>query len=93
MGQTAEREDENEVTDEIEVQQESSKIAQLTAILENVAIPISKDQLFEMIWGHIPSDKNDQKKLVRLIYEAKTERGLEIEYRKGTYFLKRNKVA
>lgn len=65
------------------------KIDQLISILTNVAVPISKDRLFEMIWGHIPEDKVEQKKLVRLVYEAKTEYGLNIRYHKGTYFIQK----
>jgi len=71
---------------DFDIKLEKSKIDRLIAILTNVEIPISKDRLFEMIWGHLPADKNDQKKLVRLIYEAKTEHGLNICYHKGTYF-------
>jgi tetratricopeptide (TPR) repeat protein len=82
-----------EIISQSMAQDQSSKINRLVLILNQSEVPLSKDRLFEMIWGHLPQDKIDQKKLVRLIYEAKTQHGAAIEYRKGTYFLPKKKIA
>lgn len=65
-----------------------SKLDALVSHLSKATVPLRAAYLFELIWGEPPQDKEDLKKVSRLVYRAKIELALEIEFRKGTYLLK-----
>lgn len=65
-----------------------SKLDALVCHLSQTTVPLRAAHLFELIWGEPPQDKEDLKKVSRLVYRAKIELGLEIEFRKGTYLIR-----
>lgn len=75
----------------------SSKLESLLRLMESLKKPVSKGELYELIWGEGPSDKDDLKKLARLISRARLENGIDIKSRKGTYYIEeisvRKKIA
>jgi hypothetical protein len=71
---------------------ENSKQNLLIKIFHESSSPIPKGYLFELLWGNPPADKEEMKKLTRLISKIRSKDGLDIQTRKGTYFIiKRNK--
>jgi len=52
--------------------------------------PLSKSYVYEFVWGDLPKDKDDLRRLSRLISRIRTEKGIEISSRKGTYFLEKS---
>jgi hypothetical protein len=72
-----------------------SKVDQLISILKAHPSGLKKAHLFELLWGEIPESKDDLKRLVRLVYKARQTHQLEIQTRKGSYFVEipRKKLA
>jgi hypothetical protein len=75
----------------------ASYFRRLAEIFKTSSGPITKGFLYELLWGHPPIDKDDLKKLGRLISRLRSEKGMDIASRKGTYFYnnsgKKKKVA
>jgi len=65
---------------------DASLLDTLVDILVSTNSPVPKAQLYECLWKEIPEAKEDMQKLTRLISRARSERGIEIKSRKGTYF-------
>ena len=59
----------------------------LVELLSNSQSPLTKGHIYEHLWTELPDNKDDMKKLTRLISRARSERGIEIQSRKGTYFI------
>ena len=59
----------------------------LVELLSNSQSPLTKGHIYEHLWTETPDNKDDMKKLTRLISRARSERGIEIQSRKGTYFI------
>ncbi len=70
---------------------EGSKLEILVKILKDSKNPLTKGLIYEMIWGESPVEKDDYNKLTRMIYKARIEYGLDIQSRKGTYFIQGSK--
>jgi hypothetical protein len=64
-----------------------SQIDSLVGLLTSSHSPLSKGHIYEYLWDEAPVDKDDFKKLTRLISRVRSERGIEIKSRKGTYFI------
>jgi len=71
----------------IKFEKKESLIETLIDILKNSIVPIPKNQIYRMLWGEPPQSKEDLGRLVRLVYKARTEFGIPIEYHRGTYFI------
>lgn len=56
-------------------------------ILQNLQAPIKKGQLYELIWGESPEDKEDLVRLSNLISKVRATYQVTIVSRKGTYLL------
>lgn len=63
------------------------KIPKLIALLKSSNVPLSKGHLFELLWGEPPQDKEELQRLTRLVYKARQSGQLDIQSRKGTYFI------
>ena len=59
----------------------------LVELLTLSQAPLTKGHIYEHLWTELPENKDDMKKLTRLISRARSERGIEIQSRKGTYFI------
>lgn len=70
-----------------------TKFDQLFSILQNAKAPIHASMIYELLWGEVPEEKEDLKKVSRLISRLKSEKNLTIEYRKGTYSLIQSKAS
>jgi hypothetical protein len=74
-----------------------SHLKRLVEIFKTSGGPISKGLLYEQLWNQPPSDKDDLKRLSRLISRLRTEKGMNIASRKGTYLYsspsKKKKIA
>jgi hypothetical protein len=64
-----------------------TKIDKLVLLLTKAKAPLPSAYIYEMLWGELPNTKDDMIKLGRLIYRAKLERKINIQFRKGTYRL------
>ena len=64
-----------------------SKLDQLISILRAHPAGLRKAHLYELLWGEIPHSKEDLKRLVRLVYKARQVHQIEIQTRKGSYFV------
>lgn len=65
----------------------STKLDQLYSILANAKSPVHGSMIYELLWGTHPTEKEDLKKVSRLISRLKSEKNLTIEFRKGGYCL------
>ena len=74
-----------------------SHLRKLTELFKNSTGPLTKGFLYEQLWNQPPIEKEDLKRLSRLISRLRTEKGMNISSRKGTYFyaspLKKKSVA
>lgn len=70
-----------------------TKLDQLYSILQNAKAPIHASMIYELLWGEVPEEKEDMKKVSRLISRLKTEKDVTIEFRKGAYSLIQSKVS
>jgi hypothetical protein len=64
-----------------------SQLDILVELLRSSHSPLSKNYIYEYIWNESPEDKEHFKKLTRLISRARSEKGIEIKSRKGTYYI------
>lgn len=71
----------------IKIAETDNKVEQLISILKAHPAGLRKAHLFELLWGEIPESKEDLKRLVRLVYKARQSHKLEIQTRKGSYFI------
>lgn len=67
---------------------EATKYDKFLTILKESKGPVSAGLIFELIWEKSSETKEDLLKVSRLAYRAKTEEGMDISFRKGTYELK-----
>ena len=72
----------------IETLKSSSKRDLLIQILRQLKAPISKEALFERIWGRPVQDKEDLKRLSRLVSKVRKEAHLNVQTRKEAYYVK-----
>ena len=59
----------------------------LITFLGKAGRPISKEELFEVIWGEKVEDKTDLSRLMTLVSRLKARTGIEIRSIKGSYLL------
>lgn len=69
-----------------------TKLDQLYSILTSAQKPVPGAFIYELLWGSEPVEKEDLKKVSRLISRLKSEKNLTIEYRKGAYSLTQLKI-
>lgn len=62
-------------------------------ILSQWQKPIPKGHLFELVYGEPPRDKADDTKLSKLIYKVRSIYEVEIDFKKGTYFMEKSAPA
>lgn len=74
------------------IPQQSNKLDLLLFLL-NSSSSMSKEDIFEKVYGVPFSGKDDLKKLAQLIYKLKETRDVEIKSRKGCYILQPHKKA
>lgn len=72
---------------QIKVGTHESPISALIDILQKAQAPLPAALIYEMVFGKTAEDKADLVKLSRLVYRAKNEKGLDVVFRKGTYFM------
>lgn len=70
-----------------------TKLDQLYSILQMAHAPTHASMIYELLWGEMPEEKEDMKKVSRLISRLKSEKNLTIEFRKGAYTLVKQKAA
>jgi hypothetical protein len=70
-----------------------TKLDKLYSILQSAKAPIPAAMIHELLWEAEPVEKEDLKKVSRLISRLKSEKNISIEYRKGAYFLSHQKVS
>ena len=70
-----------------------TKIDQLYSILVNATSPVHGSLIYELLWGAHPTEKEDLKKVSRLISRLKSEKNLTVEFRKGAYALVAQKTS
>lgn len=70
-----------------------NKLEQLYSILNESKIPVHGAMIHEIIWGTTPVEKEDFKKVSRLISRLKTVKNVTVEFRKGAYTMAKTKVA
>ncbi len=66
----------------------STKKEILLSILIHQKSPITKETLFEMVWGRSAQCKDDLQMLTRLISRVRKENHVQVQTRKGAYFVK-----
>lgn len=72
----------------IKLNQDSTKFASLVKLFQENKAPLPAALIYELLWGAPPRDKEDLKKISRLVSRVKKERQMNITYRKGTYELR-----
>ena len=70
-----------------------NKLEQLYSILNESKVPVHGAMIHEIIWGTTPVEKEDFKKVSRLISRLKTLKNVTVEFRKGAYTMAKTKVA
>lgn len=73
----------------VEISAEASKLDILIHVLTVMKAPVLKEHLYQHLWGALPLDKDDLKKLTKLVSRARSERNIEIKTRKGTYYIEK----
>lgn len=68
-----------------------TKLDQLYSILLQAEAPVHGSMLYELLWGSFPEEKEDLKKVSRLLSRLKSENNVSIEFRKGAYTLLQSK--
>lgn len=66
---------------------DSSLIEAALKLFLNAKGPLSKTEVYEYLWGELPQEKDDLKKLSQLIARVRYKKGIDIISRKGTYFV------
>lgn len=74
----------------LEIAENLPKIEALISLLSKSNIPLAAGLIFETIWGRTIEDKEDLMKLTRMVSRAKSEKGVDIVFRKGTYQIKKS---
>ena len=71
----------------IHLVEDKNKLQYLVDTLRENKLPIKRDDLYEMIWGESPTDKNELNKLKGLLFRAKKTLSAEetISFKKGCY--------
>lgn len=69
-----------------------TKLDQLHSILQK-GTPVHGSMIHELLWGSVPEEKEDLKKVSRLVSRLKSEKQVTIEFRKGVYTLIQEKVS
>ncbi len=69
------------------LQDDHFKLDKLVSLLKDAKAPMAKAHLYEILWGEPPQDKVALQRLTRLVYKARHLKNLDIQTRKGTYFL------
>lgn len=69
-----------------------SKLDLLLKLLSTSESPLTKGSIYEHLWDEPLQFKDDLKKLTRLISRARSERGIDIKSRKGTYYVERDEL-
>lgn len=59
----------------------------LHSILCQADAPLQRRHIYEMIWGEAPEDKDQLRKLSVLVSRLRHDKGIDVQTRKGTYFL------
>lgn len=70
-----------------------TKLEQLHSILKSAKAPVPGALIYELLWGAEPLEKEDLKKVSRLISRLKSENNLTIEFRKGAYSILETKAS
>lgn len=70
-----------------------NKVDQLYSILNHSKQPLHASLIHELIWGNPPSEKEDLKKVSRLISRLKNLKNVSVDFRKGTYTLVKDKIS
>lgn len=70
-----------------------TKFDQLYSILKSAQKPVPGALIYELLWGREPVEKEDLKKVSRLISRLKSEKNITIEYRKGAYSITQEKIS
>lgn len=68
---------------------EQSKEDILLGILEAEGVPVPKEKLFRMLYGHDPLSASDDGKLQKLASRLRLKRNVEIKTKKGAFYLKK----
>jgi tetratricopeptide (TPR) repeat protein len=69
-----------------------SKAEKLIWILEKSQAPVSKAEIYKLIWGKNLNNKEDLQKLGQLVFYIKSHFSVEIQSRKGCYVLSMKQV-
>lgn len=80
-------------TQEVLIPTGETKLDQLYSILQKAHAPTHASMIYELLWGEMPEEKEDMKKVSRLISRLKSEKNVTIEFRKGAYTLVKEKVS
>jgi tetratricopeptide (TPR) repeat protein len=72
----------------IDGSENSSRKDLLVKILRQLKAPVSKDALFQMVWGRPVEDKEDIKRLGRLISKVRKDEHIDVQTRKDAYYVK-----
>lgn len=76
------------VEDEVEkIESSENNIGTLINLLTKSKTPIKKDMLFKLIWGREAQNEADDTRFKNLISYARKERGFNIAFKKGCYFI------
>lgn len=75
---------------QMEAASSSNKEKAIIKILRNLTTPISKAQLYQLVWKEETADKFEMAKMQRMISRLR-HKGFEISFRKGCYQLEKNK--
>ncbi|MFZ4714978.1 MAG: hypothetical protein ACOYL6_14760 [Bacteriovoracaceae bacterium] len=79
----------NKSVEILEVTGGENKLELLYQILLGQTTPLSKDEIYRLLWGELPVDKMALNKLERIASRLRTEKSVEIISRKGCYFMKK----
>lgn len=67
--------------------QEGTKAETFLALLRASETPLSRNYIYELLWGNPPETKDDLQRLNRLVSKIRAKYEVEIQVRKGNYFL------
>jgi hypothetical protein len=77
------------IKDPLKIPIGAQKDEALIQILESAKGPVTKEEIHKLLWGTSTKAKTDLNKLERLVSRVRSNSGLSIISRKGTYFLVR----
>ena len=64
-----------------------NKVEALITLLKASKTPIRKEVIFDKLWGGDMMNTSDDHKLKNLMYYARKHKGINIQFRKGCYFI------